>query len=75
MDHLAEMAAMRTAAGYASHEALAEALLTDRSTVTKIETGARPPNDELLALWLDACGVAGSSGRFLRGWLALIGFA
>jgi hypothetical protein len=46
---------------------VAKALLTDRSTVTKIETGARPPNDKLLALWLDACGVAGQFRTVLEG--------
>ena len=62
-----QLGLLRTAAGYASHEAMAEALLTDRSTVTKIETGARPPNDKLLALWLDACGVAGQFRTVLEG--------
>jgi transcriptional regulator with XRE-family HTH domain len=62
-----QLGLLRTAAGYASHEALAKALLTDRSTVTKIETGARPPNDKLLALWLDVCGVAGQLRTVLEG--------
>jgi transcriptional regulator with XRE-family HTH domain len=62
-----QLGLLRTAAGYASHEALAKALLTDRSTVTKIETGARPPNDKLLALWLDACGVAAQLRKVLEG--------
>ena len=33
-----------------SQEALARALQAERTTVTKIETGARPPNDKLLAV-------------------------
>jgi len=62
-----QLGALRTAAGYASHEALARALQTDRSTVTKVETGARPPNDRLLALWLDTCGATGQLRTVFEG--------
>jgi transcriptional regulator with XRE-family HTH domain len=62
-----QLGALRTAAGYASHEALAKALSAERSTVTKIETGARPPNDRLLALWLDTCGATGQLRAVLEG--------
>src|SRR6185437_9484932 len=62
-----QLGALRTAAGYASHEALARALQTDRSTVTKVETGARPPNDRLLALWVDTCGATGQLRAVLEG--------
>jgi transcriptional regulator with XRE-family HTH domain len=62
-----QLGLLRAAAGYASHEALARALQAERSTVTKIETGARPPNDKLLALWLDTCGVTGQLRQVLEG--------
>jgi transcriptional regulator with XRE-family HTH domain len=62
-----QLGLLRVAAGYASHEALAKALRAERSTITKIETGARPPNDKLLALWLDACGATGQLRTVLEG--------
>jgi transcriptional regulator with XRE-family HTH domain len=62
-----QLGMLRTAAGYASHEALAKTLQADRSTVTKIETGARPPNDKLLASWLDACGATGQLRAVFEG--------
>lgn len=62
-----QLGALRTAAGYASHEALARAMQAERSTVTKIETGARPPNDKLLALWLDTCGATGQLRAVFEG--------
>ena len=62
-----QLGVLRTAAGYASQEALARAMQAERSTVTKIETGARPPNDKLLALWLDTCGATGQLRTVLGG--------
>jgi DNA-binding XRE family transcriptional regulator len=62
-----QLGLLRTAAGYASHEALAKALQAERTTVTKIETGARPPNDKLLTLWLDTCGATGQLRTVLEG--------
>jgi transcriptional regulator with XRE-family HTH domain len=66
-----QLGVLRKAAGYASHEALARELRAERSTATKIETGARPPNDKLLTLWLDACGVTGQLRTVLEGLGAL----
>jgi len=66
-----QLGLLRTAAGYASHDALAKVLQAERSTVTKIETGARPPNDKLLTLWLDTCGATGQLRHVLEG-LAVI---
>jgi transcriptional regulator with XRE-family HTH domain len=57
----------RTAAGYRSQDALASALGTDRSVVTKSETGERPPNVSVLTAWLDTCGVAGQLRALLEG--------
>jgi transcriptional regulator with XRE-family HTH domain len=62
-----QLGLLRTASGYASHEALAKALQAERSTVTKIETGARPPNDKLLTLWLDTCGATGQLRTMFEG--------
>jgi transcriptional regulator with XRE-family HTH domain len=57
----------RVAAGYPSHEALGKKLRTDRTTITKIETGERPPNAVLLTAWLDACGVTGQFRAVFEG--------
>jgi transcriptional regulator with XRE-family HTH domain len=58
---------VRLAAKYQSQEALAESLRTDRTTITKIETGERPPNGNLLQAWLTACGVNGLHRETLEG--------
>jgi transcriptional regulator with XRE-family HTH domain len=57
----------RIAAGHRSQDALASVLGTDRSVVTKSETGDRPPNVNVLTAWLDACGVAGQLRELLEG--------
>jgi hypothetical protein len=60
-----ELAKMRVAAGYETQEEFARAPLgpaprstmaLERSTISKIETGDRPPTPPLLATWLRACG-------------------
>lgn len=50
---------IRTQAGYASQEALAAELGTDRSVIGKAETGEYPPAEAVLAQWLDLCGTGG----------------
>jgi transcriptional regulator with XRE-family HTH domain len=57
----------RTLAGYKSQEDLAAALGTDRSVVTKAETGERPPHPDVLTAWLDACGVSGPLRKAIEG--------
>lgn len=47
----------RKAAGYGSHQALADAMTCDRSTVTKIESGRLVPSPKILTLWCDLCHV------------------
>jgi transcriptional regulator with XRE-family HTH domain len=47
----------RTAAGYASQDALAAALGFERSTITKVESGARPPTDDVFKKWCEVCGI------------------
>ncbi|HEX2823579.1 MAG TPA: helix-turn-helix transcriptional regulator [Streptosporangiaceae bacterium] len=57
----------RIASGYRSQDALAVALGTDRSVVTKSETGERPPNVNVLTAWLDACEITGQLREVLEG--------
>jgi transcriptional regulator with XRE-family HTH domain len=45
----------RIDAGFKSQDALASRLGFDRSVITKAETGERPPSDDVLAAWCDAC--------------------
>jgi transcriptional regulator with XRE-family HTH domain len=47
----------RIAAGYASQDALAAALGFERSTITKAESGARPPTDDVFKKWCEVCGI------------------
>jgi transcriptional regulator with XRE-family HTH domain len=47
----------RMAAGYASQDALAAALGFERSTITKAESGARPPTNEVFKKWCEVCGI------------------
>lgn len=47
----------RLAAGYSSQEKLAGRLHTDRTVITKIETGERPPSPETLAQWCEVTGI------------------
>jgi transcriptional regulator with XRE-family HTH domain len=62
-----QLSLVRLAAKYQSQEALAESLNTDRTTITKVETGERPPNGNLLKEWLTACGVNGLHRETLEG--------
>lgn len=57
----------RMEAGYRSQDALADDLRIDRTVVTKVETGERPPNDILLKDWLDTCRVTGLARFALEG--------
>src|ERR1700722_15614911 len=51
----AELRRARMAAGFSSQETLAARLGFDRSVVAKAETGERPPTDDVLAAWCQAC--------------------
>src|ERR1035438_8907361 len=57
----------RVASGHRSQDALASTLGTDRSVVTKSETGERPPNVGVLTAWLDACEITGQLRGVLEG--------
>jgi transcriptional regulator with XRE-family HTH domain len=61
----------RVAAGYPTHDAMAKQIGTDRSTITKAETGDRPPTPTVLEQWLDTCGVTGQFRKIFEG-LALL---
>ena len=51
----AELTRARKAAGFNSQDALAAKLGFDRTVIAKAETGDRPPTDEVLDAWCDAC--------------------
>jgi transcriptional regulator with XRE-family HTH domain len=57
----------RVAASYPTQDAMARELGTDRSTVTKAETGDRPPTPPVLERWLDACGITGQLRKMFVG--------
>ena len=50
-----ELYRARVAAGFSSQEALAARLGFDRTVIAKAETGDRPPTDEVLDAWCEAC--------------------
>ena len=50
-----ELRRARVAAGFSSQDALAAKLGFDRTVVAKAETGERPPTDDVLAAWCEAC--------------------
>ena len=68
----AQLRRVRVAAGYASQDSFAAALGFDRSTITKAETGSRPPTDDVFAAWCDVCKVGDELREVLSG---LIGVA
>jgi transcriptional regulator with XRE-family HTH domain len=50
-----ELRRARVAAGFSSQDALAAKLGFDRTVVAKAETGERPPTNDVLAAWCEAC--------------------
>ena len=62
-----QLARLRLAAGFATQEVLGAELKIDRTTVTKTESGDRPPNSDVLKSWLDACGVVGEHRATIEG--------
>jgi transcriptional regulator with XRE-family HTH domain len=61
----------RLAAGYASQDALAVTLGFERSTITKAESGARAPTEEVFNKWCDVCGIDGDFRDVLMGLTTL----
>jgi transcriptional regulator with XRE-family HTH domain len=59
-----ELQRARIAAGFKSQDALAMRLGFDRTVITKAESGGRPPSDDVLAAWCEACGL--DPGLFMR---------
>ena len=51
----AELARARKAAGFSSQDVLAAKLGFDRKVIAKAETGERPPTDDVLDAWCEAC--------------------
>ena len=51
----AELARARKAAGFSSQDVLAAKLGFDRTVIAKAETGERPPTDDVLDAWCEAC--------------------
>jgi transcriptional regulator with XRE-family HTH domain len=47
----------RKAAGYTSHQVLADEMNCDRSTITKVESGRLVPSEKILKLWCELCHV------------------
>jgi transcriptional regulator with XRE-family HTH domain len=52
-----ELQRARIAAGFKSQDALAVRLGFDRTVITKAESGKRPPSDDVLTAWCEACGL------------------
>src|SRR5262249_51111331 len=50
-----ELRRARVAAGFSSQDALAARLGFDRTVIAKAETGERPPTDDVLTGWCQAC--------------------
>lgn len=61
------LAIVRKLAGYKTQEALADTLRKDRTVIAKVESGDRAPSDDVLAAWLDACGVSGQLRALMEG--------
>jgi transcriptional regulator with XRE-family HTH domain len=57
----------RIAAGYGSQDALAAALGFERSTITKAESGARAPTEDVFNKWCDVCGITAEAREILAG--------
>lgn len=66
-----QLGRLRQAGGYQSQELLGEAVRADRTTISKVESGERPPNADLLTRWLDACGTNGLYRHTIEGLAVL----
>jgi transcriptional regulator with XRE-family HTH domain len=62
-----ELRRVRLAAGFSSQDALAARMGFDRTVITKVESGDRPPTVEVLAAWCQACGLAGIPPEWVVG--------
>jgi transcriptional regulator with XRE-family HTH domain len=63
-----ELTRVRKAAGFSSQDALAASLGFDRTVIAKAETGDRPPTEEVLEAWCDACKLDPGLPELLRRW-------
>lgn len=62
---------MRLAAGFSTQPALASRLGFGQDVVSKAETGAQPPSDDVLTRWLDICGATDREREMLADVLKL----
>jgi transcriptional regulator with XRE-family HTH domain len=67
-----ELRRIRIGAGYATVEALADELRYDRSALSKIEAGERPPTDRMFNAILDTCAITGIEREMLVRQFVLI---
>ncbi len=62
---------VRLAAGYKIQDSFAAAMHVSQDTISKAETGAQPPTDEVHALWMEFCGVTGGELEWFKAALTL----
>lgn len=59
--------AARLGAGFKTQGSLSDELGLDRTAITRVETGERPPNHEVMDEWLTRCGVTGLARMAIEG--------
>jgi len=62
---------VRIAAGYRIQDSFAVAMHVSQDTISKAETGAQPPTDDVHALWMELCSVTGGELDWFRAALTL----
>jgi transcriptional regulator with XRE-family HTH domain len=62
---------LREEAGFSTQQALAARLARSADVVTKAETGAQPPSNDVFDSWMDACRVPESERTTLRSMLTI----
>jgi len=62
---------VRIAAGYRIQDSFAVAMHVSQDTISKAETGAQPPTDDVHALWMELCSVSGGELDWFRAALTL----
>jgi transcriptional regulator with XRE-family HTH domain len=65
-----ELERLRLAAGISTQDALARKVNFGREAITKVESGAEVPSDNLYQKWLEACRASDETRRFLDRMLA-----
>ena len=62
---------VRLAAGYKIQDSFAAAMHVSQDTISKAETGAQPPTDDVHALWMELCRVTDGELEWFKGALTL----